>query len=66
MGQLKNALHEKIVRDAYFRELGHNDESECEDCDGFGLQWNNADPTSGQWCQCDTCGDTRGQNRLFD
>lgn len=36
------------------------DEDECPDCDGFGRIWNNADPTSGQWCACDTCGDTRG------
>lgn len=27
----------------------------CEDCDGFGRIWNNADPTSGQWVACD-CG----------
>ena len=29
----------------------------CEDCDGYGRIWNNADPTSGQWVPCDTCGD---------
>ena len=34
--------------------------SDCTECDGFGMCWNNADPTSGQWVACG-CGDTRGQ-----
>lgn len=34
--------------------------SDCWDCDGFGVCWNNADPTSGQWVPCDQCGDERG------
>jgi len=33
--------------------------SDCDQCDGFGVCWNNADPTSGQWAPC-PCGDTRG------
>lgn len=37
----------------------HFESGECELCDGFGVVWNNADPTSGQWAACD-CGDTRG------
>ena len=30
----------------------------CEQCDGEGRIWNNADPTSGQWVECDRCGVT--------
>lgn len=29
------------------------DDGECPDCDGNGRIWNNADPTSGQWVDCD-------------
>lgn len=29
------------------------EEAACEDCDGDGRIWNNADPTSGQWIECD-------------
>lgn len=36
------------------------DPSDCENCDGYGCIWNNADTTSGQWVQCDECEDTRG------
>lgn len=36
-----------------------NDPTDCRDCDGFGMCWNNADPTSCQWVGC-KCGDTRG------
>ena len=25
---------------------------ECDLCDGQGVSWNNADPTSGQWIEC--------------
>jgi hypothetical protein len=60
MGAVKNAFHDEICRAAYFAELGRNEASECEDCDGFGMCWNNADPTSGQWHACETCGDERG------
>lgn len=28
---------------------------ECPDCDGEGVIWNNADPTSGQCVDCDAC-----------
>lgn len=28
---------------------------ECRACDGEGIIWNNADPTSGQWCDCPDC-----------
>ena len=28
----------------------------CENCDGEGKVWNNADPTSGQWLPCEACG----------
>ena len=28
---------------------------ECQDCDGEGVIWNNADPTSGQSVQCYAC-----------
>lgn len=34
------------------------DEIECPDCDGEGRIWNNADPTSGQSVDCDTCDGT--------
>jgi hypothetical protein len=27
----------------------------CEQCHGEGVIWNNADPTSGQWVDCDRC-----------
>ena len=30
-------------------------EIECTDCDGEGRIWNNADPTSGQYVDCDAC-----------
>lgn len=30
-------------------------EVECTACEGEGIIWNNADPTSGQSCQCDEC-----------
>lgn len=29
--------------------------TECENCDGYGKVWNNADQTSGQWVPCDVC-----------
>ena len=32
-----------------------NSEIECLDCDGHGVIWNNADPTSGQSVDCDAC-----------
>jgi DnaJ-class molecular chaperone len=38
----------------------HEQETDCETCDGFGRIWNNADSTSGQWVACGSCGDTRG------
>lgn len=44
---------------ARFEELGR-DPSDCKACDGFGMCWNNADPTSCQWQPCSVCGDTRG------
>lgn len=28
---------------------------ECTQCDGEGIIWNNADPTSGQSVDCDAC-----------
>ena len=28
---------------------------ECNDCQGEGIIWNNADPTSGQSVDCDAC-----------
>jgi hypothetical protein len=31
------------------------DPDECEDCDGYGRIWSNADPSSGRWVPCD-CG----------
>ena len=31
-------------------KVGHE---ECEVCDGEGVIYNNADPTSGQWIECD-------------
>jgi hypothetical protein len=35
---------------------GYTDcEDECDYCDGDGRIWNNADPTSGQWVECDMC-----------
>jgi len=27
----------------------------CQHCDGEGKVWNNADPTSGQYVECDKC-----------
>jgi hypothetical protein len=30
-----------------------DDHEECDSCDGRGIIWNNADPTSGQWMECD-------------
>ena len=27
----------------------------CTECDGSGKVWNNADPTSGQFHECETC-----------
>lgn len=48
--------------DRYFRdapvERDSCDEGVCEHCDGEGRVWNNADPTSGQWVECDRCGVT--------
>lgn len=41
-------------------DLARLEASQCPDCDGFGMCWNNADPTSGQWHPC-KCGDERGQ-----
>ena len=60
MAAVKNHFHDEIERNAILEELGPDDPTECEDCDGFGMCWNNADPTSGQWAACETCGDTRG------
>ncbi len=60
MGDVKNAFHDEIERNAYFDELAPNEESECEACDGFGRCWKHCDPTSGQWIACDDCNDTRG------
>jgi hypothetical protein len=31
------------------------DETECPHCDGDGKIWNNADPTSGQFVECQRC-----------
>ena len=31
------------------------DEIECRDCDGEGRIWNNADPTSNQFFDCEVC-----------
>lgn len=60
MGAVKNEYHDEIVRQAALADLAPNEASECEDCDGFGRSFNNADPTSGQWVACEACGDTRG------
>lgn len=38
-----------------------DDATSCEDCDGRGRIYNNADPTSGQWVKCETCNDPRGE-----
>lgn len=35
--------------------MTEENEIECTDCDGEGIIWNNADPTSGQSVQCDHC-----------
>lgn len=59
MGAVKNRFHDEISANAYFGELGR-DPSDCEACDGFGICWNNADPTSGQFVACEACLDTRG------
>ena len=32
-----------------------SDQIECRDCDGEGVIWNNADPTSGQSVACEAC-----------
>lgn len=61
MNAVKNAYHDEICRQAALMDLGPNEPSDCPDCDGFGCCWNNADPTSGQQHQCETCGDTRKQ-----
>ena len=31
------------------------DPTDCEFCDGYGRAWNNADPTSGQFHECEEC-----------
>jgi len=36
-----------------------DDDDFCDHCDGDGRIWNNADPTSGQWVECDQCEDGR-------
>ena len=50
------------TREALIGEIDaaiEGDPSDCEKCYGFGVCWNNADPTSGQWAPCE-CGDERG------
>ena len=32
--------------------VSNADPSDCQDCDGVGRVWNNADETSRQFCQC--------------
>lgn len=62
------ALFRKIqkgfpIEKAYVGMDGHLsllDPTECENCDGFGVVWNNADSTSNMWCPCESCGDVRG------
>lgn len=49
------------IRGLLLRGAADRDPSGCENCDGFGCVWNNADPTSGQMVPCDVCGDERGQ-----
>lgn len=33
-------------------------ETECDECNGEGMIWNNADPTSGQGYECEKCNGT--------
>lgn len=35
--------------------IPYTNDGECDQCDGYGRIWNNADPTSGQFHECD-CG----------
>ena len=53
-------LSKEAFAKAALADLGPHDASECPDCDGFGMSWNNADPTSGQWSPCGKCDDARG------
>lgn len=47
-----NAARERVTKAVALQ----NPHTGCPDCDGDGRIWNNADPTSGQWVECDACG----------
>jgi len=44
-----------VLRDIYGLELMDEDDLSCFECIGSGRIYNNADETSGQWCECEHC-----------